>query len=83
MERLEIMTKRCITLKEAVKLDPSAGYTGLIGVYLSLNRLDEARATTREAGPKPRRSYNPHLMMYQLISCSMTSLRPTTKSAIW
>ena len=52
--------------QEAIKLDPSAGYPGLIEAYLSLNRLDEARATAQEARERNFDAPTIHMMMYQV-----------------
>jgi serine/threonine protein kinase/Tfp pilus assembly protein PilF len=52
--------------QEAIKLDYGAGYTGLIGAYLTLNRLDEARATGQEARDRNLDSPTIHMMLYQV-----------------
>ena len=52
--------------QEALKLDRSAGYGGLIGAYLSLDRLDEARVTAQEARDHNLDSPLIHMMLYQV-----------------
>ncbi len=52
--------------QEAVNLDPSAGYAGLIEAYLNLNRLDEARATAQDARQRNLDAPTIHMMMYQV-----------------
>jgi tetratricopeptide (TPR) repeat protein len=45
--------KALAEFREAVRLDPQPiAYANLVGSYISLNRLEEARATAREAQAK-------------------------------
>ena len=52
--------------QEAIKLDRSAGYAGLISAYLSLDRFDEARATAQEARDRNLDSPLIHMMLYRV-----------------
>jgi eukaryotic-like serine/threonine-protein kinase len=52
---------------ETIRLDPSAlGYSNLLGAYLSLNRLEEARATAIEGQAKKFDSPTLHFSLYSL-----------------
>jgi hypothetical protein len=55
-----------------VKLDPGSGidYMGLVGSYVLVNRLDEARATAQEAQARNLDNPRIHLILYKLISSS-------------
>jgi eukaryotic-like serine/threonine-protein kinase len=52
--------------EEALKLNPGAGisYGNLVSGYLSVNRLDEAKATAQEAQARNLDSPNIHLALY-------------------
>jgi eukaryotic-like serine/threonine-protein kinase len=53
--------------RETLRLDPSAlGYSNLLGAYLSLNRLEEARATASEGQAKNLDSPTLHFSLYSL-----------------
>ena len=53
--------------RETIRLDPSAlGYSNLLGAYLSLNRLEEARATASEGQAKKLDSPTLHFSLYSL-----------------
>jgi tetratricopeptide (TPR) repeat protein len=60
--------KALAAYQEALKLEPGTGlfYANLIGDYLTLNRLDEAKATAQEA--QAHHSDNPaiHLFLYEI-----------------
>ena len=54
--------------RESLRLNPANGlsYSSLVGAYLSLNRLEEARATAEEAQAKKLDSPALHFLLYQL-----------------
>jgi eukaryotic-like serine/threonine-protein kinase len=54
------------TSKELLKLNPESGssYTDLVGGYLGVNRLDEARATAHEAQVKNLDNPSNHTFLY-------------------
>jgi len=53
--------------QRAFSLDPSAiGYAALVGTYLSLNQLSQAKATVAEAQARHQDSYLNHLNLYQV-----------------
>ncbi|MGH9776204.1 MAG: protein kinase domain-containing protein [Candidatus Acidiferrales bacterium] len=54
--------------REALRLDPSSGlhYSNLVGIYLNLNRLQEARATAEEAQAKELDSPFLRFNLYEL-----------------
>jgi hypothetical protein len=54
--------------REAFRMNPGSGMNaaGLVGAYLSLNRLEEARATAEEAQAKNVGSPSLHFILYQL-----------------
>ena len=54
--------------REALRLDPASGqsYANLVAAYLSLNRLEEARATAEEAQAKNLDSPYLHFVLYLL-----------------
>jgi hypothetical protein len=54
--------------REALRLDPGSGlgYANLAGGYLSLNRLEEARATAKEAQAKNLDSPSLRFLLHQL-----------------
>ena len=58
--------KALAAAQEAFKLDPGGGiaYANLIGNYLTVNRLDEARATAQEAQAHNRDNPLIHLSLY-------------------
>jgi serine/threonine protein kinase/Flp pilus assembly protein TadD len=53
--------------REALRLDPEGGlsYANLVDIYLSLNRLEEARATAEEAQTKNLDSTYLRMLLYQ------------------
>ena len=55
-------------MREAFRIDPESGlaYANLFGGYLSLNRLEEARATAEMAQTKKLDSGFLHMLLYQL-----------------
>ena len=62
------MTKSLAEAREALRLNPANGlsYSNLVGAYLSLNRLEEARATAEEAQAKKFDSPDLRTVLYQL-----------------
>jgi tetratricopeptide (TPR) repeat protein len=54
--------------REALRIDPGSGldYAGLVGCYLDLNRLEEARATAEEAQANKLDSPDLRFNLYQL-----------------
>jgi len=59
--------KGLIEQQRAFRLDPSAiSYAGIIGSYLSLNQLSQAKATMAEAQAHHQDSYLNHLNLYQV-----------------
>jgi eukaryotic-like serine/threonine-protein kinase len=60
--------KALAAMREAVRLDPTAGMTsaGLVYIYLSLNRLDEAQAAVEQAQAKNLDSPFLRFDLYQL-----------------
>ena len=60
--------KALAATREAQRLDPAQGlpYSNLAYAYLSLNRLEEARATTEEAETKNPNSYVNRFRLYQI-----------------
>src|SRR5437764_7495109 len=55
-------------VREAMKLDPGSGieYGSLVGSYLLVNRLDEARATAQEAQAHNLDNPGIHLLLYEI-----------------
>ena len=59
--------KALAEVHESVRLAPNPlGYVNLIGSYLALNRLEEARSTAEEAQAKKLESPDLHSVVYQL-----------------
>jgi len=60
------LDKSVAAAQEAVKLDPGKGlpYANLVGSYLSVNRMDEAKATAQQAQARKLDSANIHLILY-------------------
>ena len=59
--------KALVEQQRAFRLDPSAiSYAGVIGGYLSLNQLSQAKATVAEAQARHQDSYLNHLNLYQV-----------------
>jgi eukaryotic-like serine/threonine-protein kinase len=58
--------KQLVANQEALKLNPESGlgYSNLVSSYLSLNRLDEAKATAQEAQAHHLDSPNIHFFLY-------------------
>ncbi len=54
--------------RESMRLNPANGlsYSSLVGAYISLNRLEEARATAQEAQAKKFDSPDLHTLLYLL-----------------
>ena len=54
--------------REAIRLNPASGlsYSNLVSAYVTVNRLDEARATAEEAQAKKLDSPDLHFLLYQL-----------------
>ncbi|MGH9863793.1 MAG: winged helix-turn-helix domain-containing protein [Candidatus Acidiferrales bacterium] len=60
--------KNLLEFREALRLNPASGltYGNLVAVYVSLNRLEEARATAEEALAKKLDSTITRLALYQI-----------------
>ena len=58
--------KGLVAAQESLKLDPGSGqnYANLVGSYLGVNRLDEAKATAQEAQAKHLDSPTIHIFLY-------------------
>jgi eukaryotic-like serine/threonine-protein kinase len=60
--------KALVAEQESLKLNPGSGqaYGNLVGSYVSVNRLDEAKATAQEAQAHNLGSLGIHLSLYQI-----------------
>ena len=60
--------KALAQVREAMKLDPGSGieYGSLVGSYMLVNRLDEARATAQEAQAHNLDNPGIHLLLYEI-----------------
>jgi serine/threonine protein kinase/tetratricopeptide (TPR) repeat protein len=65
-EQLGEYDKALAAIQEALKLSPGSGlsHASLVGAYLAVNRLDEAKATAQDAQAKHLDSPNIHIFLY-------------------